>query len=400
MQSFYEFSIPEQLIKALEIRGITQSTPVQELIIPQLLQNKNIVFQSDTGTGKTLSYLLPSCMRLKLDEKNLHPQILILAPTNELASQIKNEVQLLADHSKQPIKSSLFIGSAPLKRQIENLKAKPHIIIGTPARIIELIRLKKLKTIAISMLILDEADRLLSPEMRDFIQELSTLIPFEAQIVASSATMTQNHLNILKKMFVSKDQGRKDQDKTGFEKRTFSLVQLPSEKIIEQKIEHWAFWCEQRQKIDLLRRFILAEKPTKVLIFTSVLGQVDNICSQLNYKGITAASLHAKLGKKERKTAIDAFRSGKVSILVTSDLAARGLDFLDISHIIQLDVNENEDFFIHRAGRTARAGKTGINVIFGDAREMHALSRIEKKLGIIIHPKELYEGKVQAPKIE
>jgi len=183
-------------------------------------------------------------------------------------------------------------------------------------------------------------------------------------------------------------------------KHRLRLISLPPEDVLKRNITHWAFYSEGRDKIESLRKFILAEKPGKALVFTAIAGQVENIAAQLNYKKTPCSALYAKLDKTERKKAMDDFRSGRTKVLVTSDLAARGLDIPDITHIIQLDVNENEDFFIHRAGRTARAGKSGINAIFGDERELRNLSRIEKKLGIVIYPKVLYGGVVRTPEQE
>jgi superfamily II DNA/RNA helicase len=169
-----------------------------------------------------------------------------------------------------------------------------------------------------------------------------------------------------------------------FPKYRIRMINLPPEDVLKRNISHWAFYTEGRDKISTLRSFLLAE----------------NIVKQLNFRKVPCSGIYAKLDKVERKKAIDDFRSGRSRILVTSDLAARGLDIPDVTHIIQLDVNENEDFFIHRAGRTARDGKTGINVIFGDEKELRMLSRIEKKLGITIYPKVLYGGIVRTPEPE
>ena len=154
---------------------------------------------------------------------------------------------------------------------------------------------------------------------------------------------------------------------------------------------------EIREKIDFLRKFLAAEKPATALVFTSRSDQVENIYKKLTYKHIECAALYAKADKQERKSAIDRFRSGKCKLLITSDLGARGLDIPDITHIIQLDLPEDDDFFIHRAGRTARAGKKGINVVIGDEFEMQRYASLEKKLGLTVYPKQIRNGKVTAP---
>jgi superfamily II DNA/RNA helicase len=302
------------------------------------------------------------------------------------------------------------------------LKDKPTVLVGGPARILELIHLKKFKTNGIAMVILDETDRMLAPELRDILRDLLAVLPASAQYVACSATLSTYHASLLEKMIPAREnppttapeaeaQGADEtfrtvsgsaQPSAATARKTNSkyrirMVNLPPEDVLKRNITHWAFYCEGRDKIDNLRKFILAEKPAKALVFTAIAGQVENIVAQLNFRKIPCSGLYAKLDKMGRKKAMDDFRSGRSTVLVTSDLAARGLDIPGVTHIIQLDVNENEDFFIHRAGRTARAGKSGINAIFGDERELRSLSRIEKKLGIVIYPKLLYGGAVRTP---
>lgn len=372
------FSIlPENLSEKLKSINITEPTKVQQKVIPALIDGKNLVFQSETGTGKTFAYLLPLIANLeKLHEtenKNeRHARIIICAPTFELASQIKTAAQSISD-----IKTALFIGGAPIKRQTELLKEKPEIIIGTPARLVELIHLKKLKTQYVKTIVFDEADRLVKKELISESSELKKLMPENIQIIACSATID----NGTKKFFSNSE-----------------IEILPKEDILTKNITHWAIYAESRDKIETLRKFLSAETSEKALVFTSRADQVENIFSKLKYKKIECACLHAKTDKQARKAAIDRFRSGKERILITSDLAARGLDINGITHVIQMDLPQDSDFFIHRAGRTARAGKEGINVVIGDAYEMRAFSALEKKLGITVYPKEIRNGKVQSIK--
>ena len=228
-------------------------------------------------------------------------------------------------------------------------------------------------------IVFDETDRLVKKELLEETNELYNLIPQSTQIIACTATINQ------------------------FTKRFFAGINnviLPNEDILTKRITHWAIYAEQRDKIETLRKFLLAEKPGKVLIFTSRADQVENITSKLKYKNFECASIHAKSDKQERKATLDRFRSGKNKILITSDLAARGLDIPNITHIVQMDLPSDEDFFIHRSGRTARAGKTGINVVIGDEFEMNQFAKLEKKLKITVYPKEIYGGKVLAPRMD
>ncbi|MCR5765956.1 MAG: DEAD/DEAH box helicase [Treponema sp.] len=363
--------LSEEIKEKLAGLKITEATKVQEKLIPQILEGKNIVFQSETGTGKTFAYLLPLINKLEADADASKIRLLIIAPTFELASQINAAAKSITSR-----KTALLIGGAPLKRQIELLKEKPQIICGTAARIIELIKLKKLKLNDLSACIFDECDRLVKKESFEDTNTLRLLLPKETQIIACSAT-----INKTVKIFFA-----------GIENEI-----LPPEDILKKKITHWAIYAEARDKIDTLRKFINIEKNEKILIFTSRADQVQNIYSKLRYKGIDCMALHAKADKQERKAAIDKFRSGKINILITSDLASRGLDIQNISFVVQMDLPSDDDFFIHRSGRTGRAGKSGVNVVIGDEFEMRKYAALEKKLGIIVYPKQIYNGRIVEP---
>ena len=362
-----------EIKERLEKLNILTPTPVQNEIIPQILENKNVIFQSETGTGKTFAYLLPIVKKIEENDDKLNVKAIIVAPTFELASQINQAAKSVTDR-----KTALIIGGAPVKRQIEVLKEKPQIIIGTTARLVELIRLKKIRTSSVSFIVFDETDRLVKKESYEDTDNLRRLVPPQAQVIACTAT-----INKQTKIFFG----------------GINNVIMPPEDVLKKRITHWAIYSETRDKIETLRKFLNAENPSKALIFTSRADQVENIFNKLTYKKIECACLHAKADKMERKSAIEKFRSGKIKILVTSDLAARGLDIPEISHVIQMDLPSDDDFFIHRAGRTARAGNSGINVVIGDEYEMNHYAALEKKLGIIVYPKEIWNGKIRKPEL-
>ena len=367
---FLQFS--DEIQEKLKSLNITTPTSVQQNVIPTILENKNVIFQSETGTGKTFTYLLPIIKRIHETSTNDAIKAIICAPTFELASQIKQAAMSITS-----LKTALFIGGAPIKRQIESLKEKPQIIVGTTARLLELIKLKKIKTNNLNTIVFDESDRLIKKETIEDVYDLLKLIPQTTQIIACSATIDEK----TKKVFTGEE------------------ILMPQEDVLKKNITHWAIYAEQRNKIDTLRKVILAEKPEKALIFTSRADQVENIYSKLTYKNIDCVALHAKADKQKRKSAIDKFKSGKIKYLVTSDLSARGLDIPGVSHVIQMDLPSDNDFFVHRAGRTARAGKKGINIVIGDEYEMNKYALLEKKLGIIVYPKEIYNGKITEPSI-
>lgn len=437
-KQFSDFGIGEEIIQRLSAAGITSPTAVQQKIIPLVAEGKNLMFQSETGTGKTFAYLLPILQRLCDNPKSSNPvRVLVASPTYELASQIKAQVRLVSD-----VKCALCIGGAPISRQVEFLKEKPQIVIGGPARLLELIHLKKLKADAVETLVLDEADRLLSPELRNDTEGLLERLPRRVQLIGNSATVSDYTRKVLQNARDAidraseekapaesgkasgskdsagkistdmaangnKDAGAKDSGNTPADQNpadrkqaasAIEFVTLPTEDVLRKRITHVAIFAERRDKIDTLRSFINAVKPKKLLVFTAKSDQIENIASKLRYRKLECEALSAKIGKQERKSAIDRFRSGKVTILVTTDLASRGLDIPDVTHVVQLDLPQTADFFIHRAGRTARAGKTGMNCVIGDAYEMQDFAKLEKKLGLKVYPKILYKGKLTSPR--
>ena len=379
LTTFLDLGIKEELNAKLQENNLVTPTAVQSKVIPEILQNKSLLFQSETGTGKTLAFLLPILQNIKEDEKSV--QTIILSPTHELSSQIKSEIQKISN-----FKTMLCIGGTPLKRQIETLKEKPKVIIGSPVRIKELIFLKKIKTNSVKTIVFDEIDRLIEPEIRDDTVDLLKLLNSDVQLIGCSATVKPN----VKKIFETALSSMRENSQIEY-------IELPLEDILQKRITHWAIYAEQRNKIDTLRSLINAIKPEKLLIFTAKTDQVANITQKLQFKKIDCVGLHSKTDKIQRKTIIDRFKSGKTKILITSDLAARGLDIQGVTHIVQMDLPSNDDFFIHRAGRTGRAGNTGINIVIGDGYEMKKYSNLEKKLKLVVYPKVLHSGKVVNP---
>lgn len=365
--------------------------------MPLVAQGKNVMFQSETGTGKTFAFLLPLVQAMSEEPASKDVRLLIATPTYELASQIKVQVQLVTD-----LPVALCIGGAPLSRQLELLKARPAIVVGGPARLLELIHLKKLKVASVRTLVLDEADRLLSPELRGETIGLLERLPSAVQLVGCSATVsdfTRSTLQMARTQSAPEEKPARTDGRGAVSSgaRGIELVTMPPEDVLKKRIEHWAVFAERRDKIDTLRSFVAAVKPKKLLVFTARNDQLQNITSKLRYHNVECMALGSKTDKKERKTAIDRFRSGKLRVLVTTDLASRGLDIADITHVVQLDFPDSADFFIHRAGRTARAGKTGVNCVIGDAWELQRYAALEKRLGITVHPKALSHGQLVKP---
>ena len=396
MTSFNDLGIEPVLTERLKERDITKPTNIQERVIPEILAANDLIFRSATGTGKTFAYLLPVFSNEQLRGKGIEGgdqlttgnKVLIVAPTLELAAQIKAE----ADFLNPSLSSVLLIGSVSIDKQIETLKRiKPVVAVGNPGRLLTLAKMKKLNLRNLQFLVLDEADRLTTAECIDDMRQLLSLIKKltgggKIQTIACSATVTENTGAQLGDLF----NGAK-------------IIKSDDHEILRDRIIHWAIFSERRKRVQALRSFIAAakgkKKRIKVLVFTSKGDDAQKILSQLQHHKISASGLFGKAGKKplsaaQRKEALDTFRHGKADVLVSTDLAARGLDISGISHVISLDVPDDEEIYIHRCGRTGRAGKRGVMVTIGDEVQMRLLASLEKKLKIIIYPKELYQGKV------
>ena len=392
MTDFLDLPLYKPFVETLAAGGIIQPTPIQKKVIPLALEGKSVFFESETGTGKTFAFLLPLLTRLmQEDKKSTAPRILILSPTVELASQIKEAAAQLQGTDTKCFKTLLCVGGSSLKRQIDGLKEKPAVIIGTPARISDLVGLKKLKLQEIEAVVIDEADRQLARESRDALKIVLTVLPQDVQVLACSATFNEKNNELLN--------GFLRRSKTTALPEHISIADMG---ILQKSIEHWALLSERRSKADALRALIHAldsaafDSAKKMLIFTAPAQEVEILAQKLQYKKIDAVPLYGKLDGSERKKIIARFRSGKTRILITSDLSARGLDIADIDYIVQMQLSKDTDVFIHRAGRTGRAGKKGINIVIGDEYELRLLQGIEKKLGIIVYPKILTGGKIES----
>jgi superfamily II DNA/RNA helicase len=407
--SFSELGAAPFFVERLAERGISAPTEIQRRVIPPLLAGESLLFSSATGTGKTFAYLIPLLQSLLFPPAEQEeavsrkgwPRVLICAPTYELCSQIKGEADFLlagghdegpllragerpaAGHDERPLlRAGLVIGAAALGRQIDGLKKeRPPVIIGNPGRLLQLARMGKLRLGAVEALVLDEGDRLAAEELFEETAALIALVNPRRITAACSATLSPR---VRERLMPFMGEGPRVEAAGGGE-------------VLRGAIEHWALFSEERRKIGTLRSLLEAAKPRKALVFAARGAQVGNILSQLQYHHLPAGGLHGDMDRKARKQALEDFRRDRTRILVTSDLASRGLDIPGISHIIALDVPQTGDPYIHRAGRTGRAGNRGIMVTIGDEDELRRLANLEKKLGIIIYPKELYQGRVMAP---
>lgn len=373
--NFEQLNIEEQIIKALKVENIEVATKIQQKAIPAIMNLENIALESQTGTGKTLAYLLPVFQMIDLSIKN--NQVLIMAPTHELAMQIHNEATKLAQNSNLAIKSMPIIGNVNIKRQIENLKKKPQIIVGSPGRIYDLIKQKKIKTHTLKTFIIDEADSMLASESRNLIKNIFNSNK-DQQLIIVSATISNKAFDLSRELAPD-----------------IKKISVSDQAVLAENIEHIYFHIsDPRDKIKILTKAVAALKPQKAIIFVKKNSDAAILCEKLQYHGLKAIDLHGCNKKQERQKAMSDFKQGKVQLLIASDMAARGLDVKGVTHIFNLNISSDIHNYIHRIGRTGRAGEKGMAITIASTRDEKVLKRFASELKIDILKKSLKEGKL------
>ncbi|WP_070000111.1 DEAD/DEAH box helicase [Cellulosilyticum sp. I15G10I2] len=375
--NFIDLKLNQNIINGLEKQNITIPTEIQTLTIPAILEGKDIIAESHTGSGKTLAFLTPLFEKINTEKREM--QAIILAPTHELVMQISNQVTLLSKNAELPVTSTTIMGEVHIDRQIKKLKEKPHIIVGTPGRIMDLIKKKKITHQTIQTVIIDEADHLLERNEAATIKAILHSIPKEKQLCIFSATINKKTVDVI----------------APFMKDPITLKTAPKT-ALNPNIEHKYIVVDQRDKFETLRKIIAATNPERALIFISQTNEVQMITDKLNYHKLAAASISGKTSKEDRKTALTRFRSGKIKFLVSSDLSARGLDVPEITHIFHLDFPNTANDYLHRAGRTARGNFSGFSIGIIAHKELAAIRIYEREFKIKIAPQKLSNGKLES----
>lgn len=366
MNKFAELGLNEAIVSALVKQGITVPLAIQMQAIPKVLSGINIIGQAPTGTGKTLAYLLPALQMI--DASVRQAQVVVLAPTYELAMQITNVARELTQLMDTGIKVQGLIGGANIARQIDKLKEKPQLIVGSAGRIIELNRKGKLKLAAVKLLVLDEFDRLLDDQNIKDTVDVVHLLPENRQVIMFSATAPKKALE------------RAD------------FLQHPEHIVVKESPQDAAaranlyVMVSFRDKIAMIRRLARSQGVKRGLVFINRSFDVEKTLAHLRYDGIKAETLLGHSNKQARQKAIADFKAGKVQLLLSTDLAARGLDIPGVDYVFNLDLPESAQTYLHRAGRTARNGAKGTVVTLADEKEAYKLAKLEKSLGISLQP--------------
>jgi superfamily II DNA/RNA helicase len=373
MMTFAEIGVRPELVAALSKQHITEPTAIQIAALPVLLAGRDAYLNSETGTGKTLAYLLPIFSRLDLQREAT--QVVVIAPTHELAIQIQRQCTDLAQHAGWAVRTVLLIGGTATERQVDKLKKKPHVVVGSPGRIRELIGMRKLKMPAIGCIVIDEADRLLLKESLADVRAIIGAAPGR-QLIFASATEQPESAEALASLAPD------------------VTVLRTGAGPVNENIEHCYLVCEERDKPDVLRRLLHALPPGRAMVFVHRNETAENVAAKLAHHQIAVANLHAAADKRDRQQAMEAIRSGRVSVLIASDVAARGLDIAGIATVVNFDVPTQSKAYLHRVGRTARAGAKGRAMTLMTADELRLIPRFESELGIAMRHVRLREGRV------
>ena len=376
IMSFTEIGISDELTEGLRKQGIEMPTDIQMKVIPEIMQGKDVIAKSETGSGKTLAYLLPIFM--KVDTKLRSTQAIIVTPTHELAVQVNKQAQVLAENSGVDVRSALIIGGASITRQLDKLKEKPQIVIGSAGRILDLIKKKKIQAHTCKTIVIDEADRMLDNlNINDVKAVIKTTLASQRQIVLLSASINEATKKAAAQIMgepkiVEKEKG-----------------------ILPANIEHYYIMAEARDKIVVLRKIMAGLKPEHVIVFINNPNNIETMVEKLNFHGLKADGIYGTAHKNDRKNAMDSFREGRINILVASDIGARGLDFDGVEIVVNLDISEEPVYYQHRAGRTGRNGAGGMVISVVTDFEKKWLNRYEREFDIKFTEKVMSYGKLE-----
>lgn len=352
--SFGDIVLDKKIVSALTNMGFEEPSPIQSQTIPLVLEGKDVIGQAQTGTGKTAAFSIPIIQNIS-DTRKL--QALIMTPTRELAIQVAEEIGKIGRLRK--VKVLPVYGGQPIERQIRSLRMGVQIVIGTPGRLLDHIRRNTIKLNDIKFLVLDEADEMLDMGFVDDIETIIKNIPDEKQTMLFSATMPKPILRLAESYM-----------------KQPAIVAVSKEKLTVPLIDQ--FYFETNDKLDGLCRVLDVEDTSKTIIFCRTKKGVDELVSALNNRGYLAEGLHGDLSQSQRDRVMKKFREGKVDILIATDVAARGLDIDNVTHSINYDIPQDPESYVHRIGRTGRAGNKGIAMTFITPREFRQLKLIEK----------------------
>ena len=355
---FSELGLNDALLKAIKRSGFEEATPIQEQTIPLALQGKDVIGQAQTGTGKTAAFGLPILQNIDKKEKAI--QAVIIEPTRELAIQTQEELYRLGRDEKARVQ--VVYGGADIGRQIRSLKNHvPAILVGTPGRLLDHLKRKTIKLDDVKTIVLDEADEMLD---MGFIQDIESILTYannRSQTLLFSATMPKQILRIGEKFMHDPE-----------------IVKIKAKELTADLIDQYFVRAKEAEKFDIMCRLIDVQNPDLAVVFGRTKRRVDELTRGLQARGYNAAGIHGDLSQARRMSVLKRFREGKLDILVATDVAARGLDISGVTHVYNYDIPQDPDSYVHRIGRTGRAGQNGMSVTFVTPNEIGYMRTIEQ----------------------
>ena len=355
---FEDLGLCPEIMKAVKNMGFEEASPIQAKAIPAMLEGKDIIGQAQTGTGKTAAFGIP--LLEKIDPKNKKLQAIVLCPTRELAIQVAEEIRNLAKYM-HAIKVLPIYGGQEIVKQIRSLKSGTQLIIGTPGRVMDHMRRKTVKMENVHTVVLDEADEMLNMGFREDIETILEGVPEERQTVLFSATMPKPILDITKR----------------FQKNA-ELIKVTKKELTVPNIEQFYYEVKPKNKEEVLSRLLDIYNPKLSVIFCNTKKQVDLLVNGLLGRGYFAAGLHGDMKQAQRDRVMEGFRKGKTEILVATDVAARGIDVEEVEAVFNYDLPQDDEYCVHRIGRTGRAGRVGRSFSFVTGKEVYKLKEIQR----------------------
>lgn len=357
---FCNYQVSPQILEALTLLGYSKPTKIQQEVIPAVLEGRNLVVKSQTGTGKTAAFAIPICEKV-LWEENL-PQALILEPTRELAVQIRDEIFHIG--RKKRLKVPAVFGGFPIDKQIQTLRQKSHIVVGTPGRVMDHIRRESLKLQAVSFLVIDEADLMLDMGFLDEVKEIMAMLPGDIRILLFSATLDAKVQELVETSISDT-----------------VIIMQESDTETADRIEQSVYETESDKKYEVFTDLLVQENPDSCMIFCGTREMVNVLFQKLRRDRIFCGMLHGELDQGERLKTIEAFRRGGFRYLIATDVAARGIDFDNITHVFNYDFPTGRETYVHRVGRTGRNGRYGKAVSLVCEGDKRMLGAVEEYMG-------------------
>jgi superfamily II DNA/RNA helicase len=358
--NFENYRLSEEILKSIKLLGYESATGVQGEVIPLALENKDIIAKAQTGSGKTAAFGIPLCERIDWEAKE--PQALVLTPTRELCVQVKEDITNIGRFKR--VRCAAIFGKQPVTVQLRELKQKVHIVVGTPGRAYDLIQRGALNLEKVKYLVIDEADKMLNMGFIDQVEDIIKLLPRERVTMLFSATMEEKIERLCSKYMINPVK-----------------IEITPESLTSEKINQVLYEVESSKKLTVLQKILYVENPDSCIIFCSTKDSVDRLTADMKDRGYTCQALHGGLEQRDRLDIMKSFKRGEFRFLVATDVAARGIDVESLSHIINYDVPVEKESYVHRIGRTGRAGSSGKAITFADPREYRILGEIEEYIG-------------------